>query len=205
MIIVTVDGHDIEFPDGMTEQEIAAFLIGQRDAGQIARDQALLDAVSNSGVKEELKLVLEGVRVISQQLSKETEDRFPELVAELNSIKESIPELHDSRIPDLLAAIESLRDAVTITVNAPEVNVSAPIVPAPIVNVDAPDMTGLTQAVNDIQRPDFSKVEEILRSVKMAVDMNRPEKQPLITGFQITQRGQDGKADIITLLYEGAE
>lgn len=213
MIIVTVDGHDIEFPDSMSQEEIADVLNAQRDAGQSARDKTLIDAINQSDARDELKLILDAMTAINESLSEEAEDRFPELLTELNSIKESIPELHADRVPDLLSAIESLKSALVVTVNAPEVsvtsavvpapivNVSAPIIPAPIVNVDAPDMSDLTRVVSELQRPDFSRVEEILRSVKMAVDANRPEPTPVITGFRITRRDREGRADIITLIY----
>lgn len=81
------------------------------------------------------------------------------------------------------------------------------ISPAPAIPVaEAPDMTEITEAVKAIRMPELKQVEEILSEIKTSVDTNKPApEKPLITGFRVVSRGFHGDADVVELIYEGAE
>jgi hypothetical protein len=200
VIIVEVNGEEIEFPDSMSSQEIAAALMKQR--------APKTEVIDLSPLQEQLQTVVDLISSISEKLAEEQIDRFPELLTELAGIKEVIPEMPDDRFPELLNALADVCKAVSVTVEAPIVNIPESIinVDAPIVNVDAPDMTEVTEAVRAIKMPGLQKVEEILRGIKMSVDINKPPKpNPLIIGARVISRGVDGDADVIEFIYEGDE
>ena len=201
MIIVEVDGEEIEFPDSMSSQEIAAALKKQRAPNESP-------PVDLSPLQEQLQSVVGLITGISEKLAEEQVDMFPELLTELAGIKEVIPEMPDDRFPELLNALADVCKAVSVTVEAPIVNVEAPIVniEPPVVNVDAPSMTEVTDAVKAIKMPELQQVEAILRSIKMSVDLNKPPKpNPLIIGARVISRGVDGDADVVEFIYEGDE
>lgn len=193
---VVFNGELIEFPDDMSEAEIARVLAAEAEKLEAAKRDALANAIREA---LDLDAYADRVGVESEALGAliaSLGDKADEIKAILERPIE-FPEFPDQLTVDMPDRWDEVLDAI----NA--IEYPAPVVEFP--DFPALDTRPIVDAIQQIRvdAVDLSPLAEIMRSIKMGIDAlvarEDPEKREP-KGFRINPQRPDG-ARIVDLIY----